>query len=45
MRFYRNIRSSFLLGASWSHHPSFGARSTHIYLGPWLLTITTKGKR
>jgi hypothetical protein len=31
----------FLLGVSWSHHPSFGPRSTHIYLGLWVLTVRT----
>ena len=43
-RIYRNSRKSFLIGASWSHDPSWGTpRQTHIYLGPFLLTIITKG--
>lgn len=38
-------RSSFLLGASWSHHPSFvGPRLTHFYLGFWVLTVRTGGE-
>lgn len=40
----RYNRSCFLLGLSWSHHPSFPARLTHIYLGFWVLTIRTKSR-
>jgi hypothetical protein len=40
-RFNRNSPKCFLLGASWSHHPSWPRRLTHIYLGPFVLTITT----
>lgn len=39
----RNSRKSFLVGASWSHDPRWpGPRRTHIYLGPWLMTVTTR---
>lgn len=41
-RIYRNSRKSFLLGASWSHDPSWPTRLTHIYLGPFLITIATR---
>ena len=42
-RVYRNSKKSFLIGASWSHDPSWGTpRLTHIYLGPFLMTITTE---
>ncbi len=34
--------SCFLVGASWAHHVTFKARSTHVYLGFWVLTIKTK---
>jgi hypothetical protein len=36
-------RSCLLLGLSWSHDKSFPFRLTHVYLGPWLLTIRTGG--
>jgi hypothetical protein len=39
VRFHRNSPSSFLLGASWSHHHEWPQRTTHLYLGPWLLTF------
>ena len=42
VRVVRNTRKSFLLGASWSHDPAWDCpRLTHIYLGPWLMTVTT----
>jgi hypothetical protein len=45
-RICRNSRQAFLLGASWGHNPEWQMpRLTHIYLGPWLLTITTNGDR
>lgn len=43
-RLVRNGRQSFLLGASWRYHPSWPRRLTHIYLGPFLLTITSKAR-
>lgn len=39
---HRN-RSAFLLGGSWSHHPSFGRRLTHFYLGWFVVTLRTGG--
>lgn len=33
-----------LFGASWSHWGTFPERQTHIYLGLWVLTITTPSK-
>ncbi len=38
---YRNP-SCLLLGASWSHVPGWSTRKTHLYLGWWVLTITTR---
>lgn len=37
----RRNGSGFLLGGSWSHHESFPFRKTHLYLGWWVLTVTT----
>jgi len=42
VRIYRNGTKCFLLGASWSHYPSWPERTTHIYLGPFLLTVKKK---
>lgn len=37
----RRNRDGFLLGASWAHHLSWERRLTHVYLGWWVLTITS----
>lgn len=30
---------AFLLGLSWVHHPTWNDRTTHVYLGWWVLTL------
>lgn len=45
MRLVRNTRHCFLLGASWGHVTGAPNRLVHVYLGPWLLTITMEAKR
>jgi hypothetical protein len=38
----RNSPKCFIVGASWSHDPNWGKpRQTYVYLGPFLLTVTT----
>jgi hypothetical protein len=37
--------TNVLFGASWSHHPGWPQRTTHLYLGLWVLTLRTKTKR
>lgn len=38
----RRNRHCLLFGTSWSHHPSWPQRTTHLYLGLWVLTYRTK---
>lgn len=42
VKFYRNSRKAFLLGASWDHDRSWTTRLIHFYLGPWLFTLSIK---
>ena len=35
---------NILFGASWAHWGRWRERHTHIYLGLWVLTITTPSK-
>lgn len=36
---FRRNRGGFLLGATWSHQPTWPTRTTHLYLGFHVLTI------
>lgn len=40
----RRAVDNILFGASWSHWGKWPERSTHIYLGLWVLTIKTPSK-
>lgn len=33
--------NNVLVGASWSHHPSWPTRTTHLYLGLWVISVRT----
>lgn len=35
---------NMLFGASWSHYGGWPERTTHVYLGLWVLTIRTPSK-
>lgn len=41
VEFSRNSKKSFLVGASWSHYSEWPFRTTHFYLGLWVLTVRT----